>query len=142
MSYDIVAFDPSATTDSDYPGWYDRQAEWGEEHSYDDAAVTTPGLRAFYTEIIEDFPPMNGPDAPDLESLTLEAEGRLAEYSIGSRIIQASCRWPQAQRADELFRELAARHDVAIAWASAPSGTMPMCWVAQMPRSRRVIPVS
>lgn len=122
MSYDIVAFDPAATADSGFADWCKRQTEWGEGHDYDDAEVTTPGLRAFYAELIETFPPMNGPDASGDESV----EGMLADYSIGSGIVYVAFGWSRAGQAKGLFRDLAARHNVAVAWVSDPSGTMPI----------------
>ncbi|WP_206612387.1 hypothetical protein [Prescottella agglutinans] len=123
MSYDIVAFDPAATTDSGFLDWYDAQTEWAEDHDYCDVAVTTPDLRAFYTAIAEVFPPLNGPDAPDDEQLATDAslEGRLTDYSIGTTIVYASFGWSQAERATEMFRELAAEHKVAVALVSHDS---------------------
>lgn len=126
MSYDIVVFDPAAVTDSAFPDWYERQAEWSEEHGYMDSAVTTPELRAFYTELIEEFPAMNGPDAPDYETLEPEVEARLTDYSIGEKIVCGAFSWPQARRAETVVRELAARHNVAVAWVSDASRTMPI----------------
>lgn len=53
MSYDIFAFDTDKAPDDDgeLMSWYEKQAEWSEPHTYDDDAVTTPALRAFYREI-------------------------------------------------------------------------------------------
>ncbi|GAB2642313.1 hypothetical protein ABI214_01155 [Prescottella soli] len=123
MSYDIVAFDPGATTDSGFLDWYNTQTEWAEDHDYCDVTVTTPELRAFYTAITEVFPPLNGPDAPDDEQLAADSslDGRLTDYSIGTTIIYASFGWSQAERATETFRELAAEHKVAVALVSHDS---------------------
>ncbi|WFR73179.1 hypothetical protein P9209_05225 [Prescottella defluvii] len=124
MSYDIVAFDPAATTDSDFLDWYNVQVEWAEDHDYLDAAVTTPELRAFYTALVDVFPPLNGPGAPDEEQLAADAslEERLTDYSIGKAIIYACFGWSQAERATQVFRELAAEHKVAVALVSDTPG--------------------
>lgn len=69
MSYDILAFDPAAVSDADFPAWWGVQSEWSEDHSYDDPEVTTANLRSFYNELIQTFPPMNGPGCADGRSL-------------------------------------------------------------------------
>jgi hypothetical protein len=45
MSYDILAFDPEAVTDAQFPEWWEEQSEWSEDHGYDDVAVTTPSAK-------------------------------------------------------------------------------------------------
>lgn len=59
MSYDILAFDPAAVADADFPAWWEEQSRWFEDHSYDDPEVTTANLRSFYNELIQTYPPMN-----------------------------------------------------------------------------------
>lgn len=123
VSYDIVAFDPAATTDSDFLGWYDAQTEWAEEHNYRDVAVTTPELRAFSRALVEVFPPLDDLDGPSYEKLAADPtfEGGLTSHSIGSTMIYACFSWALAERATAVFCQLAAEHKVAVALVSHDS---------------------
>ncbi|MGO4205232.1 hypothetical protein AB4Z09_26545 [Rhodococcus sp. TAF43] len=120
MSYDIVAFDPSATTDSDFLGWYDLQCEWTEDHDYRDVAVTTPELRAFFRALSEVFPPLAYIDDATYEQLAADSnfQGGLTSHSIGATMIYACFSWAVADRAREVFCDLAAQHKVAVALVS------------------------
>ena len=120
MSYDILAFDPAAVTDADFPAWWEAQSQWSEDHSYEDPAVTTADLRSFYHELVRDFPPLNGPDAPTDEDLRRdpELESRTASYSIGTSLVYGAFAWSQAETARATFTALAARHGVAVAVVS------------------------
>ena len=51
----------------EFMAWYDQQTEWSESHGYQDAAVTTPRLRAWFEEIARTFPAINGPLAGDVD---------------------------------------------------------------------------
>ena len=44
MSYDLMVFDPEAAPVDRHAfmEWYEAQAEWSEDHSYDDPSVSTP----------------------------------------------------------------------------------------------------
>ena len=55
MSYDLMVFDPEAAPlDRDaFMRWFEHQAEWSEDHDYDDPAVSTPALRAWFAAIYE-----------------------------------------------------------------------------------------
>ena len=120
MSYDILAFDPSSTKDSDFPGWWADQSSWSEDHSYNDIAVTTPALREFYADLIKTFPPMNGPDSPTNDEIDKDSslEGRLTDYAIGTSLIYGAFAWSQESEARQLFTSLAAKHRVAVALVS------------------------
>src|SRR5262245_33414372 len=65
MSYDILVFDPAhAPKEREaFLQWWNAQAEWSEPHPYNDPAFTTPSLRAWFMEMIERFPALNGPYA-------------------------------------------------------------------------------
>jgi hypothetical protein len=109
MSYDIFAFDPdTAPGDANMLAWYEKQAEWSESHSYQDPAVTTPKLRAFYREIIKVFPPMSGPDCPDDDE---EAD---TDYTIGRNILYGAFRWSKYHHAREVFLQLGQVHGVGV----------------------------
>lgn len=119
MSYDILAFDPKAVTDADFLTWWDEQAEWAEDHSYEDPAVATPELRAFYNDMRQVFPSL-GPDVPtddDSDGNPDLAVGR-AEYTFGTSLVYACFRWGAASEARTTFIALAAKHGVAVALVS------------------------
>lgn len=117
MSYDILAFDPSAVTDADFPAWWKQQSRWSEGHNYNDPTVTTPELQAFFAELTTTFPPMNGPDAPDDDALDADPdlEDRLVDYSVGTRLVYAAFPWSVAEQAAVRFLDLATAHGVAVA---------------------------
>jgi hypothetical protein len=120
MTYDILAFDPSATTNAEFDAWWGAESAWGEDHEYEDPAVTTPALRAFYQELIQTFQPLNGPDAPDEEDIEAnpELETLLTDYSIGSRLVYAAFSWSVAEAARALFANVARKPGVAVAFVS------------------------
>ena len=111
MSYDLMVFAPEAAPKdrAAFMEWYDAQTEWSEGHSYDDPAVTTPALRAWFMELIEDYAPLNGPFAaarvPDDVALT-------ADCSIGTSVIYVGFRWSSARQAYETVFRLASKHGV------------------------------
>ena len=49
------------TRHAQFMDWYEQQTQWAEGHSYNDPAVSTDKLRAWFMEIIQSFPPLNGP---------------------------------------------------------------------------------
>ncbi|OBF87921.1 hypothetical protein A5791_18505 [Mycobacterium sp. 852002-51163_SCH5372311] len=109
MSYDLLAFDPGAAPgDDELLAWYQKQAEWSEPHSYDDPAVTTPGLRAFYRDLVKIFRPLNGPDAP------VDDDSADTTYAIGSSIVYVAFRWSKEEHAREVFLRLARVHGVGV----------------------------
>ena len=120
MSYDVLVSDPAAVSDADFPAWWVERATWSENHSYSDPAVTTPELQAFYADIHQQFPNMNGPDAPTDEELDTDPdiEDRLADYSIGTRLIYMAFPWSQAAHALTAVETIALRNGVAVARVS------------------------
>jgi hypothetical protein len=125
LSYDLMVFDP-LTAPRDrvaFKDWYDLQTEWSEGHSYDDPAVTTPQLRAWYEEIRKTYPNMNGLGAPSDEDLmTPGVEDRLAGYTIGEHAIYADFRWSEAEAAYDTVRRLATEHGVGFYDVSGDEG--------------------
>ncbi len=87
--------------------WYRDQTEWGESHDYNDPKVAAPRLAAWFSEIIETFPPMNGP----LRSDDVD-DPRVTDYSIGSAVIYAAFAWSEAEAANREMRRLADKHRV------------------------------
>lgn len=117
MSYDILAFDPTAASDEQFPAWWRGQSQWTETHGYDDTAVTTPQLRGFYDELVLSFPDMQS-EAADEVFENGGDESTLTDYSIGTRLVYAAFAWSQAEAARKAFESLAAKHGVAVAWVS------------------------
>jgi len=121
MSYDLAVFDMEAVPRerAQFLVWYDTQTEWGEEHGYDDPAVSSAPLRAWFLDIIAAFPPMNGPLAADDID---EDAGRATDYSVGRSFIYAAFAWSQAQDAHAIVFGLAAKHGVGFFDASSELG--------------------
>jgi hypothetical protein len=110
MSYDLMVFEPSAAPRkrAEFMDWYAQQTEWNEGHHYDDPAVSSPNLRAWFMEMIEQFPPMNGPlscrDLPEwLEATT-------TDYSVGRNVIYAAFARSFEGKAHTVMFELARKH--------------------------------
>lgn len=124
MSYDLMVFAPDlapARKRGPFLDWYDKQSEWEEEHSYDDAAVSTPALRAFYEELVQIFPALkdDGDDGTD--------------YTIGSAVIYISFAWDKVDEAHEAVVRLAGKHalgffdvssDIAETWLPDGKGSL------------------
>lgn len=97
--------------------WYSQQTEWTESHGYNDPAVTTPSLRAWYDAIRQTYPNLNGAGAADRDRID-----DAADYSVGRHIIYGAFRWSQAEQAYPLVRRLAVEHGVGFYDVSGDSG--------------------
>lgn len=109
MIYDLMVFAPEAAPArkrGPFLDWYDQQTEWEEDHSYDDPAVSTPALRAFYNELVPDFPPSD-----DDESGT--------DYTIGKSLIYITFAWDKVDQAHEAVFRLAGKHALGFFDASS-----------------------
>jgi hypothetical protein len=103
MSYDLMVFAPDAAPAKKrgpFLEWYDQQSEWGEDHGYDDPAVCSPALRAFYDEIAQTFPPLREDDD----------EG--TDYTIGKSVIYMTFGWDSIDAAYETVFRIASKHAV------------------------------
>ncbi len=109
MSYDMMVFDATvAPRDAAaFIAWFERQAEWGEDHEYDDPAVSTPALQAWFAAIATEFPPMNGPLSDDDDD-----RAEVTDYSIGRHVIYGAFAFAVAERAHARVQELAHAHGV------------------------------
>lgn len=106
MSYDLIVFAPEAAPPKRdaFLDWYDEQTEWDDGQAYDNPAVATPALQAFYAELAAEFPPMQE-DAGQSEDETG------TDYTIGSSLIYMSfLDWDKIDRAHEAVYGLAAKH--------------------------------
>lgn len=109
MSYDLMVFDTAvAPRDrTQFREWYDKQVTWQEPHNYNDPDIPAPGLREWFREIINIFPPMNPPSADDDPD-----NPKLTDYCLGRSVIYAAFAWSQAEHAYKQVKELAAKHGV------------------------------
>ena len=87
MSYDLMVFESTAAPKErkDFMEWYAQQTEWTEDHSYQDHEVSTERLQAWFKEMIEYFPPMNGSLASgDIDN------PKVTDYCIGKQVIYSA----------------------------------------------------
>lgn len=124
MSYDLMVFAPEAAPPkrAAFLDWYDQQTEWDDDQAYDNPALATPALQAFYAELSAEFPPAQ----EDAE------EDAGTEYTIGSSLIYMSfLDWDKIERAHEAVFSLAGKHglgffdvssDLAEAWLPDKKG--------------------
>ena len=122
MSYDLMVFEKTKApkTKKEFLAWYEKQAEWEEEHDYQTISVSSPALQNWFMEMKETFPPMNGEyaPAPDLLDEDENLERHTVDYCIGRDVIYAAFSWSTANEAYELVRKLAPKYDVGFFDAS------------------------
>ncbi|WP_164074941.1 hypothetical protein [Stenotrophomonas maltophilia] len=109
MSYDMMVFEASAAPReaAAFIAWFDKQAEWGENHEYDDPAVSSLALQAWFAEMVQEFPPMSGPLSNDDDD-----RPGLTDYSIGRAVIYGAFAYSVAERAHGRVQDLAEKHGV------------------------------
>ena len=126
MSFDLMVFETARAPQNkkDFMAWYEKQVQWSEDHGYDDIAVSSPALQNWYRAIIQNYPPMNGPDAPTDDALdeNPELEDLLTDYSVGRAVIYAAFAWSQAENARKVMWDLANKHGVGFFDVSAEGG--------------------
>ena len=120
MSYDLMVFEPASAPAERkaFLAWYEGQAEWEEDHEYDDPEVCSPALKAFFLDLIQQYPAMNGPYAADDPEDEAD-EVRLTDYTIGTTLIHMAFAWSQAEDAYAEVSRLAAKHQVGFFDASS-----------------------
>jgi hypothetical protein len=119
MSYDLMVFEPSKAPKEReaFMSWYTEQTKWSEDHSYQDHEVTSPLLQVWFKEIVQFFPPMNGPLASDDVD-----DPKVTDHCIGHDVIYSAFAWSVAEEAYPKFRELAIKHSVGFFDVSADNG--------------------
>jgi len=121
MSFDLMVFEPGAAPSSspeEFLAWYDAQTEWSEDHDYDDPVVCSDTLRMWFTDIVAEFPMMNGP----LAIKAAEDHPSPADYSIGKNIIYAAFLWSSADAAHERVFALARKYKLGFFDITAGTG--------------------
>jgi hypothetical protein len=133
MGYDLMVFEPSAPP-SDRAGflvWYHEQTKWAEHRDYNDPTGTADALGAWFLDMIERFPALNGPLAgEDFDS------SKIADYSIGSVAIYAGFAWRELQDAYRATFELAIKHRLGFFDVSAEDGQV---WMPQGAAGFRIV---
>jgi hypothetical protein len=111
MSYDLLVFDAKAAPPERdaFIEWYDAKTEWEDDEEYGDLARCTPELRAWFMEMIQKYPAMNGPLAP--QELP-EDDSMVTDYSLGQEVIYIAFSWSKAEQAFEDTKAIAAKHGV------------------------------
>ena len=103
MSFDLIVFAPASAPPkrAAFLGWYEQQTDWADDQAYDDPALSTPALQAFFADLASEFPP--APEDAEEETGT--------EYIIGPNLIYMSfLDWDSIDRAHEAVFSLAAKH--------------------------------
>lgn len=118
MSFDLMVFEPTSAprTPREFFAWYERQIDWRDDRTYDDPGACAEALRAWFLEMIVDFPAAGGPHASDADS------SRLSDYSIDRDIIYAAFPWSQADEAFERASALAIKYRLGIFKPSSMEG--------------------
>ena len=121
MSFDLMVFNKKVAPKNEpaFIKWYENQAEWSEEHSYDDPANTSDDLKNWFMEIIETFPAMNGPFATEDED-----DPKATDFCIGNNVIYAAFSWSEAEQAYETAYKLASKHKVGFFDASGDNSIL------------------
>jgi hypothetical protein len=119
MSYDLMVFDPKAPPPDrkGFMDWYGQQTKWAEGHGYNDPIVSTPELRAWFLDMISQYPPMNGPLASDDVD-----NPKVTDYSVGKFAIYACFAWSEAENALKTMFSLAEKHHVGFFDVSSNDG--------------------
>ncbi len=104
-------------TRKEFMAWYGAQTEWTEDHDYQDHAVTSPALQNWFAEMVQFFPPLNGPLASDDVD-----DPRVTDHCIGKDVIYSAFSWSVAEDAHPKMRELAIKHSVGFFDVSAEEG--------------------
>jgi hypothetical protein len=118
MSFDLTVFDKAKAPDffEDFLNWKVMGWDYREDSDYDSIEGTAPKLTAWFMEMKETFPPLNGPYSPcdDEAFKSDDSEKHLTDYSIGSDVIYGAFGWSVAEEAAQLAEKLAGKHDVGL----------------------------
>ena len=121
MSYDLMVFDPASAPRkrAAFLEWYEQQQSGDDDvPPSDDPKSLTPALQAWFAEMIETFPPLNGPLAKD-ENVD---NPKTTDYGLGRTYVYACFGWSQAEAAHKHTVKLAEKHRVGFCNVSSDEG--------------------
>lgn len=109
MSYDLMVFEPDAAprNRADFMKWYVELTEWTEGHDYDDPQFTSPRVRAWYRDMVLDFPAMNGPDGVQDDEVD---NPKVTDYCLARQAAYMGFAWSEAEPAYKVCKRLAFEH--------------------------------
>jgi hypothetical protein len=119
MSYDLLVFDPAIPPPGrdEFLRWFKKLAEWDEDRDYDEPAEASDALRAWFMEMITEFPAMNGSFATDDHD-----SPKVTGYTICRHAIYTDFRWSEINDAYRATFSLAKKHRLGFFDASADDG--------------------
>ena len=95
--------------------WYEVQTAWGND-TCDDYRLCSPALQLWFLEMIETFPPMNGPIA------SKDYDSFVTDYCCGKSVIYSAFAWSVADTARRETRGLAIKHRIGFYDVSGDPG--------------------
>jgi hypothetical protein len=116
-----MVFDPASAPRkrAAFLEWYEQQQSGDEDAPpSDDPKSLTPALQAWFAEMIETFPPLNGPLARD-ENVD---NPKTTDYGLGRTYVYACFGWSQAEAAYKHLVKLAVKHRVGFFNVSSDEG--------------------
>ncbi|MBI1362070.1 MAG: hypothetical protein GC155_17475 [Alphaproteobacteria bacterium] len=117
MSYDLVVFESGAAPEdrAEFLAWYTEAARLGDCILSSDPATTSPHLRAWYRNMIEQFPPIDGPDAVWIGDRDNQC---VADYRFTPVAVFVAFQWEASRHAHRQAIKLARNHRVGFFDAS------------------------
>ena len=118
MSYDLMVFETGSVPrdHTEFMEWYGRQTKWTEGHHYNDPALTSERLQAWFQDIVRIFPPMHGHYG---EEPSQGDEVSSSDYAIGADFIYASFAWSKSEAAYMTAARLAEKFSLGLFNASS-----------------------
>lgn len=120
-----MVFDPASAPRkrAAFLEWYEQQQGGDEEvPPSDDPKSLTPALQSWFAEMIEMFPPLNGPLAKD-ENID---NPKTTDYGLARTYVYACFGWSQADEAYKHTVAVAEKHRVGLFNVSSDEGDV---WV-------------
>jgi hypothetical protein len=117
MSYDLFVFEPQdkLRERQAFLAWYEAQTNWSPSIDYCNPSNASPGLRAWYLDMIGTFVPINGPDRPPIDEIE---QSPSADYCVGPMFIYVAFAGLNSRNAYEKVVSLAAKHGLGFFNAS------------------------
>src|SRR4051794_36426696 len=116
-----MVFDPASAPRkrAAFLEWYEQQQSGTEDvPPSDDPKSLTPALQGWFAEMIETFPPLNGPLAKD-ENID---NPKTTDYGFGRTYVYACFAWSQSEPAHKHTVKLAEKHRVGFFNVSSEEG--------------------